>query len=160
MTDLRHYFGIGLPPGAAFAGARFEQLDGGGDLPGAADAITAADLVAVQTLSVTVPARIALDILEGPFGAQLSEQLRAVPPDVEMVDAHAADLDRGFPPPEAWKLLCAQHGMSWVTAGKVMTRKRPRLLPVYDQVVRCAAGRPRRFWLALHTALRANNRAV
>ncbi|MEV0696155.1 DUF6308 family protein, partial [Streptomyces sp. NPDC050388] len=31
----------------------------------------------------------------------------------------------------------------------------PRLLPVYDKVVRCALGRPRpSFWLALHAVLR------
>ncbi|MDX3862192.1 DUF6308 family protein [Streptomyces europaeiscabiei] len=36
-------------------------------------------------------------------------------------------------------------------------RKRPRLLPVYDQVVRCVLGRPKSFWF---DALRADNRAL
>ncbi|WP_405622967.1 DUF6308 family protein [Streptomyces sp. NBC_00076] len=36
-------------------------------------------------------------------------------------------------------------------------RKRPRLLPVYDQVVRCVLGRPKSFWL---DALRADNHAL
>ncbi|WP_244205220.1 DUF6308 family protein, partial [Streptomyces bobili] len=34
-----------------------------------------------------------------------------------------------------------------------MACRRPRLLPVYDRVVRCAVGRRPSFWLALHTAL-------
>ncbi|MFF4147786.1 DUF6308 family protein [Streptomyces sp. NPDC001698] len=46
-------------------------------------------------------------------------------------------------------------------AGKLLARKRPRLLPVYDRVVRCALGHPRpSFWLALHAALRVDDRAL
>ncbi|MGQ4719142.1 DUF6308 family protein [Streptomyces anulatus] len=69
--DLRRYFAIGLPPGAGvFTGGRFEHLAGGGDRRQVANRFTAEDLIAVQTLSVTVPASVALDLLEGPLGAQ------------------------------------------------------------------------------------------
>ncbi|MFD4721943.1 DUF6308 family protein [Streptomyces sp. NPDC058423] len=72
VTNLRRYFGTALPAGAApCTGSRFEHLAGGGDLPEVADRITAEDLVAVQTPSVTVPASVALDILEGPLGEEL-----------------------------------------------------------------------------------------
>ncbi|MFJ1709305.1 DUF6308 family protein [Kitasatospora sp. NPDC088346] len=47
-----------------------------------------------------------------------------------------------------------------VTAGKLLARKRPRLLPVYDRVVRCAVGRPASFWLSLRDALAADGRAL
>ncbi|MFB7331161.1 DUF6308 family protein [Streptomyces adustus] len=40
------------------------------------------------------------------------------------------------------------------------SRKRPRLLPAYDQVVRCVLGRPKSFWLDLHGALRADDHAL
>lgn len=162
VGDLRHYFGIGLPPGgAAFTGSRFEPLAGGGDRPEVADRITAEDLVAVQTLSVTVPAPVALDILEGRLGVQLSGLLHAIPRDIDMVDAEADVLAEGSPADQAWHLLCAQHGVDWVIAGKLLARKRPRLLPVYDKVVRCALGCPRpSVWLALHAALRVDDRAL
>ncbi|MET7906602.1 DUF6308 family protein [Streptomyces sp. NPDC005355] len=79
-ADLRRYFGIGLQPGAMpYAGSRFEHLAGGGDRPAVATAITAEDLVAVQTLSVTVPAQATLDLLEGGLGAQLSKLLSSIP---------------------------------------------------------------------------------
>ncbi len=39
-----------------------------------------------------------------------------------------------------------------MTAGK-LSRKRPRLLPVYDAVVRAAVGAPRAFWSWLHREL-------
>ena len=161
VGDLRCYFGIGLPPGAVpFTGSRFEHLAGGGDRLEVADRITAEDLVAVQTLSVTVPAPVALDILEGRLGTRLSGLLQAIPRDIDMVDADAVVVAYGSPADRAWSLLCEQHGVNWVIAGKVLARKRPRLLPVYDRIVRCAVGRPPSFWLALHAALREDEAAL
>ncbi|MEV0695868.1 DUF6308 family protein [Streptomyces sp. NPDC050388] len=162
VMDLRRYFGIGLPPGvAAYTGSRFEHLAGGGDRLEVADRITAEDLVAVQTLSVTVPASVALDILEGPLGAGLSGLLHAIPRDIDMVEAEVSDLALGSPAARAWQLLEDQPDVGWVIAGKLLARKRPRLLPVYDKVVRCALGRPRpSFWLALHAVLREDDCAL
>ncbi|MEU3511322.1 DUF6308 family protein [Streptomyces longwoodensis] len=161
ISDLRHYFGIGVPPGGMpFTGSRFEHLAGGGDWPEVADRITAEDLVAVQTLSVTVPAPVALDILEGRLGARLSGLLHAIPRDIDMVDADAVVVADGSPADQAWGLLCEQYRVNWVIAGKVLARKRPRLIPVYDRIVRCAVGRPPSFWLALHTALREDDAAL
>ncbi|MFF4551388.1 DUF6308 family protein [Streptomyces sp. NPDC001435] len=158
VGDLQRYFGIGMPPGAvAFAGSRFEHLAGGGDRPEVADRITAEDLVAVQTLSVTVPAPVALDALEGRLGVRLSDLLQAIPRDIDMADADVSVLADGSPADQAWSLLCEQYGVNWVIAGKVLARKRPRLLPVYDRIVRCAVGRPPSFWLALHAALREDD---
>lgn len=162
IADLRHYFGIGVPPGwMPFTGSRFEHLAGGGDRPEVADRFTAEDLVAVQTLSVTVPAPVVLDILEGRLGVRLSGLLQAIPWDIDMVDVEADVLAEGSPADQAWSLLCAQYGVDWVIAGKLLARKRPRLVPVYDKVVRCALGRPSpSFWLALHAALREDEAAL
>ncbi|MFF0190827.1 DUF6308 family protein [Streptomyces sp. NPDC005244] len=161
VDDLRRHFGIGLPPGQApFTGSRFEHLAGGGDRWEVADRFTAEDLVAVQTLSVTVPAPVALDILEGPLGARLSHLLHAIPKDTDMVDAGAEVVADGSPADQAWHLLRDQSDVGWVIAGKLLARKRPRLLPVYDRVVRCAVGRPPSFWLALRTALREDDAAL
>ncbi|MFD7679195.1 DUF6308 family protein [Streptomyces sp. NPDC060187] len=78
VGDLRRYFGIGRPNEVLpFTGSRFEHLAGGGERLEVADRITAEDLVAVQTLSVTVPASVALDILEGQLGVRLKGQVVA-----------------------------------------------------------------------------------
>lgn len=75
--DLRRYFGISQPAGPApFTGRRFEHLAGGGDRPAVANVVTADDLIALQTLSVTIPAQGALDLLEGRLGLQLSKRPR------------------------------------------------------------------------------------
>ncbi|MFK4108809.1 DUF6308 family protein [Streptomyces sp. NPDC002176] len=158
VGDLRRYFG--LEGGAAYTGARFEHLGGGGDRDGVADVVTAEDLVAVQMLSVTVSAKGALELLEGEPGRRLSGLLRRIPVDADMADVDAAELDTGSAAVLAWKLLRTVDGIGWVTAGKLLARKRPRLVPVYDNVVKCLLGRPSAFWLPLHTALRADDHAL
>ncbi|MFE0458574.1 DUF6308 family protein [Kitasatospora sp. NPDC058965] len=161
VDDLRRYFGMGTAPGVQpFTGSRFEHLGGGGDRPHVADRVTAEDLVAVQTLSVTVPAPVALDILEGSLGTELSRLLREIPTGIDMADVDPSLLGPGSPADQAWHLLCGQHEVGRVIAGKLLARKRPRLLPVYDRVVRCAVGRPSSFWLSLHAALREDGGAL
>jgi hypothetical protein len=44
-------------------------------------------------------------------------------------------------------------------AGKLLARKRPCLIPVYDEVVRCAFGRPDNIWQAMREALQRNDGA-
>ncbi|MCX5326827.1 DUF6308 family protein [Streptomyces sp. NBC_00120] len=161
MSNLRRYFGTSLVHEAApFTGSRFEHLAGGGDREPVANVVTADDLIAVQTLSVRIPAQVALDLLEGDLGLRLATMLSDIPFDVDMVEVEAADLSKGAPADTAWRVLWDQPGIGWVTAGKLLARKRPRLLPVYDQVVRCILGRPTSFWLDLHGALRADNHAL
>ncbi|MFE9561565.1 DUF6308 family protein [Streptomyces sp. NPDC006487] len=160
-ADLRRYFNDELEGAApAFTGSRFEHLDGGGDRADIADVVTAADLIAVQTLSVQVPPAAALALLEGPLAGELSVLLGRIPTDLEMANAEPGLLEPGSPADRAWHLLEGQRGLGWVTTNKLLARKRPRLLPVYDQVVRCAVGRPRSFWLSLQGALAADGNAL
>jgi hypothetical protein len=90
----------------------------------------------------------------------LSELLQAVPADLDLADADASHAAPGSPADQAWHLLRDQPDVGWVTAGKLLARKRPRLIPVYDRVVRCAVGRPASFWLSLHAALREDDGAL
>ncbi|MER7762885.1 DUF6308 family protein [Streptomyces sp. NPDC097619] len=167
VRDLRAYFGTGGSSdgapgtgGPCYSGGRFERLGGGGDREEIADRFTAEDLIAVQTLSVKVPAKVALGLLEGDLGGELSKLLALIPSDLDMVDAAASDLAVGSAADRAWRRLCGEHGVAWVIAGKLLARKRPRLIPVYDRVVRCALGRPHAFWPTLHGALRADGGAL
>ncbi|WP_405810219.1 DUF6308 family protein [Streptomyces sp. NBC_00210] len=73
VSDLRCYFGTGLLDEAVpFTGSRFEHLAGGGDCQAVANVVTADDLIAVQTLSVRIPAQVAVELLEGDLGVRLS----------------------------------------------------------------------------------------
>ena len=64
------------------------------------------------------------------------------------------------PADAAWRLLRDRAGMGWVTTSKLLARKRPRLLPVYDTVVRCAFGHPDRWWRWLDTAFATDGGAL
>jgi hypothetical protein len=147
--DLARYFEPDRPAGQRphYSGSRFEFFAGGGDRPDIANVITAEDLVAVTMLSVDVPGDVALELLEGDLGPQIARRLAHVPTDVSISDPAAVEL---FAPGSharvAWDLLEKPHGMGWVITNKLLARKRPRLLPVYDGVVRCAFGFPPGLW--------------
>jgi hypothetical protein len=153
VPDLTAYFGTDLTPGSAprYTGGRFEGLSGGGDRPEAADRVDADDLIAVEMLSVQVPGPVALALLEGQLGRDIATQLTQIPTDVSIGEPAAVDLlAAGGPADVAWSLLEQSRNMGWVTAGKLLARKRPYLVPVYDNVVRCAFGRPAKPWKWLH----------
>lgn len=155
-ADLETYFAEPENPDAGYAGRHFERLAGGGDRSDRAHVITAEDLVAVQTLSVTVKHKTSVQLLEGHLGLQVSRYLRDIPTDVTMLDPQAARLiSEGSPADQCWRLLVsdAAPGIGWVTAGKLLARKRPHLIPVYDQVLSCALGSPGNFWTDLHRVL-------
>ncbi|MEV4507436.1 DUF6308 family protein [Dactylosporangium sp. NPDC049525] len=150
--DLQRYFAAGPRPGDAppFTGSRFERLAGGGDRAASWDVITADDLVAVEMLNVRVPARVALHLLEGELGNTITRELREIPVDAVLgTEKSAARVAVNSPASNAWHLLKNCDDVGWVTAGKLLARKRPRLIPVYDRVVRCAYGAPKGFWLWL-----------
>jgi hypothetical protein len=147
VPNLRSYF-------TEFEGRHFESLGGGGDRPATRDRVTAEDLVALHMLGVAVPGETAADLLEGPLSRRVSDLLRAIPTSVSLGEPEAAALigDRSQAD-VLWDLLRAQEGIGWVVAGKLLARKRPRLVPVYDEVVRCVLHHPEDVWRSFHDAL-------
>jgi len=47
-----------------------------------------------------------------------------------------------------------------VIADKLLARKRPRLIPVYDRVVKTVTGGDRNYWVPLCRALQADDTAL
>jgi hypothetical protein len=156
VAHLRRYFGQ-VTAKTGWSGSRFERFAGGGDRPEVADHFTAEDLVAVSLLSVNVPPLGALQILET-RADELSDLLARVPRSLELVDVDEIPAD--WAPNVLWSALRDVPGVGWVTAGKLMARKRPHLVPVYDSVVQAAATPTGSFWDALRTALRVDERAL
>jgi hypothetical protein len=149
IEDLHGYFEPGRAPGTMprYSGSRFEFLAGGGDRPETANRITLDDLVAVTLLSVDVPGDVALQLLEGDLGPDITRHLEQIPTDVSVNDSAAAELFATSSPARvAWSLLEERHGMGWVITNKLLARKRPQLIPVYDGVVQCAYGFPVGLW--------------
>lgn len=151
-----------LYPGPFFTGSAFDTFAGGGDHPGVANCFTSDDLVAVQCLSVKIDPHAALKIL-GPNAQMLSQILGRIPPDIDLVDADFCEKDsRGSESDpmraarQLWDELEGIQDIGWVIAGKLCARKRPRLIPVFDNVVRDSLGKPSQFWYSLQQALRAD----
>ncbi|CBT75160.1 MULTISPECIES: DUF6308 family protein [Glutamicibacter] len=144
VEDVRDYFGTMGNGRPKYSGSRFETLGEGVDTD--PHRITATDLVAVSMLSVDVPAQASLGILET-LAEQISELLSQIPQDLKFEnltpELFEKYLDEGSPADKLWSLL-RQHEDPWkvgqTTASKIMARKRPDLIPVYDSVVKAVAG--------------------
>jgi hypothetical protein len=136
-------------------GRRFERLDGGGDRSEVADRFTADDLVAVSMLGVEIHPQAAIAILETQ-ATELNGLLAEIPNHVDLWDVPEAVVTDNSPADRLWHSLVAIHGIGPVIAGKLLARKRPRLIPVYDSVVSAAVGESEQLWLTLRTALQDN----
>lgn len=138
---------------SGFSGSHFDTLGGGGDAVAHRDTFTAEDLVAVTLLEMTVPGDAALAVLQrqaSEFNALLSN----IPADVDLWNAPEDVIGPGSAAARLWERLMVFPQMGWVTTSKLLARKRPRLLPVYDTVVK-AALQPNRdsFWMPLREEL-------
>jgi hypothetical protein len=129
----------GLP---AYTGSMYTSWGGGGDALHDVNRVTPDDLVAVSFLSVNVPGEAAFGILET-HAALISDLLAQIPADLDMADVQADDFDKVLgetsPALQLWHVLrgrdTGRWGMGETRTSKLMARKRPLLVPVYDSVV-------------------------
>jgi hypothetical protein len=159
LKALCTYFHSSVGEGPRYTGACFDRLGGGGDAPEVANTITAADLLAVGLLDVPVPGDAVLRFL-GPDAEKITGLLAKVE---VSIDLHAGSADVG-PRSEAadlWDLLRAWRqpdvpGAGVTTTSKLLARKRPRLLPIYDRVVADQLGLrdQRDYWREIQDLLR------
>lgn len=153
LEYLRSYFAP-VDAQKGYTGSRFERLSGGGDRPSVAYEFTADDLVAASMLSVTVPARAALEILERQR-SELRGLLKQIPTDLDLASVEDGAITPEWPAWRLWTRLMEIHGLGPTTVSKLLARKRPLLLPVYDSLV-AALLQPRGdFWNAVHRTLRS-----
>lgn len=144
LEYLKRYFGDGADQ-TGFLGLNFETFGAGSQ--GDPFAITAEDLLAVSMLSVHVPAEAALAII-GEDSARISGLLRKLDPALKFEELSPIEFDNllgpAGPAQELWDLLRRNGSERWgigsTTASKIMARKRPHLIPIYDSVVAGATG--------------------
>ena len=142
-----------------FSGSVFDSFAGGGDRPDVQSRITHEDVLAVAAVNVTVSARLSRQLLTDPVAGRLEQLLRRLPTDVDLWDADDEMLAVAR---QAWEEIRTLdedgHGTAdrWVTASKLLARKRPRLVPLYDEKIRrvAALADGTDWWLSLREALR------
>jgi len=162
VSLVERYFATDGDGRARYSGAQFERLGGGGDRPDVACRFTEADLLAVSMLSVRIDGYHALHVLE--YRAdELNSLLAEIPADIALADPGAGDLVAdGMPADVLWQAVCEirprpkDKRIGPVAAGKLLARKRPHLIPVYDSRVKKVLHRPytdRWWWRDLRAQL-------
>ena len=160
-------------------GACFSDLGGGGDRPEVANVITAEDIVAVESLAVTIPSIHKLQLLGVGVTASGREATRdwldglapdkqlnvpdypsatKIPIDSQRVTAALAripnDVDLADVPKKEAPLVIRDANLLWreirrsgfgqTMVSKLLARKRPRLLPIIDDLVETKIGYQRK----------------
>ena len=159
---VKRYLDTDTAGRARYSGAYFERIGGGGDREDIANQFTAEDLLAVTMLSVRIEGYHALEVLHYQAG-KLNDLLSQIPRDVALQDPRAAaHIASGGPAWRLWDAICdieprpESNRIGPAAAGKLLARKRPRLLPVYDSRIKKVLNRPRtdnQWWHDLHDQL-------
>lgn len=122
--------------------------------------ITEKDLLAVTMLGVQVPAAVAIWILSPDGRAQIEDRLARIPISAQL-HLHSELLQPRGDCDELWCLLrCGNwpvatdaNGMGRTTISKLLSAKRPGLIPIFDSVVRDLLGEVPNHWDAFRHAL-------
>jgi len=158
LALLRKYYGTPPFGAGAYGGAQYDLWDSLGTRAANVDRFTPDDLVAVTFLSVNTPGPAAVHLLRD-HAQEFNEMLAAVGPDRDLAD-EAHPLTRDSP---AWQLdtmLRSLDKVGPVIASKLLARKRPRLVPIWDSVVSTLTGTQTSQWEPLRLALRADDCAL
>jgi hypothetical protein len=129
-----------------YTGRWFERL--GRDQTWSANTFTPIDLVAVSMLGVAIPPTAALELLSGERLSRIGELLALIE-DVPLHEVPAENIDVGWPPARLWAELKAIPGLGRTKRSKLMARKRPALIPVYDQRTKHRLGLGEEIWLPI-----------
>lgn len=141
LADLvRAYF----DPAGPFAGHTFDTL---GHNPH--DRFTEGDLLAVTLLDVTCSPPVIRELLDRP--ARWTSLLGAVSNTMPLWEM---DADTYKAADTLWQELVRLPGIGPTKAGKLLARKRPALIPIFDEVIRMLVSPSERgLWWDLHEAL-------
>lgn len=130
-----------------FSGRTFLSLE-----PNEPHSIGAADLLAVTTMDEAYGPRAMRLLLESELRSAVEEHLKVIPDDLDLWDA--PDLASAT---ELWRLLDGLPYVGATKASKLMARKRPRLIPVYDSIVGSTIATADRYWDVFAEFLRVDH---
>ncbi|WP_323958874.1 hypothetical protein GC088_09965 [Arthrobacter sp. JZ12] len=135
-----YFHDVGKSGRKYYAGAYFDTWAGGGN-SATANELTGDDFVAVSMLSVEVPGKAAAGLAEKAF--EVRGLLAALPVGLDFTELSREQFDRylgkGSPGWRLWHVLRSAKSERWgigeTTASKILARKRPALIPIYDSEV-------------------------
>lgn len=133
-----------------FTGSLFDTWDTTGRRDRDADIVTADDLVAVTFLSVEVTPSAAYQVLQAQR-AEVSALLGEIPVDLDFITTRN-QIGPDWPAWQLEQLLRRIPGIGRTIASKLLARKRPFTVPIYDRVVNQVLGLGDSHWLPLRAA--------
>ena len=146
---LQRYFGSGGD--GRYHGSYFDEWG----QPQDPDVFTADDLVAVSFLSVFVPPMAARQLLQAER-AQFTQLLADIGPDRDLV-TESQPIDAAHPMRRLNAALESLPGVGPTIASKLIARKRPMLVPIYDSVVARVTDAWKRQWEPLRLELQRDD---
>ena len=156
---LEAYYAGPLGGTTLFEGGWWDDFDPSHTRESSQDVFTADDLLSASLLSAPIEASAVLQIVHDK-ASQLSTALKALGEDRDLADLDAMETETLESSSAIWRELRSVPHIGPTRASKLIARKRPRLVPVYDEVVGNAVygGTSVGQWTRLHTALTANDR--
>lgn len=140
---VRLYFDSAGP----FAADTFDCLE-----PNPRDSFSASDLLALNCLDIRVRPRAIRALVDEPADHLLGA-LHGISSKRTLWDATDEDIGADSPAQRLWNHLIQLDGVGWVSASKLMARKRPRLIPIYDSVIKRALRPDGNWWFAYQREL-------
>jgi hypothetical protein len=145
--NVDKYFGG--KAGDQFSGRWFEKFAAMGD----PNRFEPSDVLAVEALSVEVRTESAAKLLVTEAD-RFNSLLERIPTDVDLWDLPRSVIEPGSAAHDLHAGLDDLRKVGWVTAGKLMAAKRPRLIPILDKEVMGLLKPPKgKFWITMHDQL-------
>lgn len=116
--------------------------------------IEAEDLLAVTLMGEMFPAKAIRQLLFDRPGGRVANLLAKIPPEQTLWGSNVDDLhSTGNPVFDLWQLLDLFPYVGPTRASKLMARKRPNLIPIYDSIIGKRVASSSDYWYVFHTFL-------
>lgn len=159
---LRKYFAGPLAGSlSGFEGGHWDNFDPSGTRDSSPNQFTADDLLSASLLSADIPAKAVVRILNDEdlqmtLSRTLRDDLGQDRDLASLTDTQVRELESKS---TIWTQLRRLPGVGPTRTSKLIARKRPRLIPIYDSLVGAAVygGSTIGYWTRMHAALTAND---
>lgn len=149
-----------LRDGSGFTGGAWDTFDPSGTRTLSTNTFTADDLAACALLATPINGRATLELLQRQR-PKFEKLLEEVGPDRDFVTVKSADGEDFRAVRHTYAALRDVPGIGETRATKLLARKRPRLVPIVDSVIRQSVfNNATRHWTPLHEALVADGKAL
>ena len=155
---LTRYFGPVVGDALGYTGAAWDEWDPSGRRAQEVDEFTADDCMALTLLSVNLSGSAAHRLLVRD-AANFDALLADVGPDRDLVEV-GERITEAWPASQLYRALDQLPGVGRTKASKLLARKRPALIPIWDSVIGGVTQSWDELWEPLRQALQANDHAL